>query len=345
MKFFPRRKGLFLLLCRKCIPTVILVGLLLGFINGQSVLWPGGLGFDGVKIDSDSLISKEPKGDEIIETDRMISSGKTLWDWLSLLGVPLSLALLAAWLQSSQKQQAAVDTKEQRERDENRLREEALQAYYDRISVILIDKNLLGTTYVDLKDDPSKRQLVQAATDVIRARTLSILRRFSGDSERKSSVIQFLVDTETISSLSLSLKGADLSGVDLSDVDLSGVDLSSANLTEADLTKANFTRANLSRTNFSAAKLINTIFTRTNLTYAKLDAANAQGADFTAADLSDASLVRSDLRGANFRKTNLSQVTLTFSDLTDIKADKNTIWPARENIIEAKIRRKVSENS
>ncbi|XGB43239.1 MAG: hypothetical protein LVS60_05540 [Nodosilinea sp. LVE1205-7] len=58
---------------------------------------------------------------------------KTLWDWLSLAGVPLSVAGLGFWLQT-----------EQHKRNEEQLQEEILQNYYDKVSALLVDKNLLA---------------------------------------------------------------------------------------------------------------------------------------------------------------------------------------------------------
>ncbi|MDB9529304.1 hypothetical protein PN498_25150 [Oscillatoria sp. CS-180] len=70
--------------------------------------------------------------------------GKTLWDGLSLLGVPLSLAILGYWLQQQQQQQAEAASEEQREIAANEAREDALQVYFDRLSALLVDKNLLA---------------------------------------------------------------------------------------------------------------------------------------------------------------------------------------------------------
>jgi hypothetical protein len=69
--------------------------------------------------------------------------GKTLWDWLSLLGVPLSLAGLGYGLQQQQQKRAETLSKEQREIAADEAKEEVLQAYIDRLSSLLVDKNVL----------------------------------------------------------------------------------------------------------------------------------------------------------------------------------------------------------
>lgn len=97
-------------------------------------------------------------------TTTTLQSAKTLWDWLSVLGVPVSLAILGFWLQQLQQKRTDEQTRLERERTEQQekfekerseqraklekeiaeanQREEALQAYFDRLSTLLVDKNL-----------------------------------------------------------------------------------------------------------------------------------------------------------------------------------------------------------
>mgnify|MGYP001791046152 FL=1 len=81
--------------------------------------------------------------------------GQSFWQWLELLGVPLSLAVLGYLLQRQQRKQArteanqqrkiaAVEAKQQREIAADEEREEILQKYIDRLSTLLVDKNLLA---------------------------------------------------------------------------------------------------------------------------------------------------------------------------------------------------------
>ena len=68
---------------------------------------------------------------------------KSFWDVLGILGVPLVLAILGAWFQKTQQEQSERIAKEQREQDGDETREEVLQLYFDRVSALLIDKNLM----------------------------------------------------------------------------------------------------------------------------------------------------------------------------------------------------------
>ena len=103
------------------------IGFTVAVLISHFLLWPGGFGFWGGK--SITLEEGSQGTTKITTTD----PGKTLWDWLSLLGVPLSLAILGAWFQASQQKQANEEA-----------REDVLQVYFDRLSTLLVDKNLLA---------------------------------------------------------------------------------------------------------------------------------------------------------------------------------------------------------
>jgi uncharacterized protein YjbI with pentapeptide repeats len=288
-----------------------------------------------------------------------------LWDWLSLLGVPLSLAILGYWLQQNQQRRTEVVAKEQRERDEkvakeqrelaaDETKEEVLQVYFDRLSTLLVDKNLLAIAYkvyaseTQETENPLKngatleeRELLDSAVDVIRARTLSILRRFENDPERKTSVIRFLLEAKIVSKLKLSLSAAHLSevnlngGDDLSQADLSGANLyysklNEVNLSEANLSGAVLREAKLNEAKLNGAKLIASNLSGANLRKAELISAdlrkaNLRKAIFSGADLCDAALRKANLSGTNLNRANLSgarfsnNVGLIDSDKADMK--------------------------
>jgi uncharacterized protein YjbI with pentapeptide repeats len=306
---------------------------------------PEQLGWTGFKKDTE--VSKTEK---IIENGKEITvvtkdiSGKTLWDWLSVLGVPGMLFLLGVWFQQQQQKIA-----------ESNQKEEVLQAYFDRLAALLIDKNLIAiAAKVDKFGDETKehQELLSASKYVIRARTLSILRRLEGDGERKGNVIQFLIEAEVIGKLKLDLSGANLSDAiltkaDLSkailnkanfnkanliDANLSGASLIGANLSDADLFKADFSSAILINVdldsaylrgiNFSGAILRNTYlrginFSSANLSKANLNEADLMGAILINTDLSHASLISTDLRHANLSNAGFSKAILIDADLRD----------------------------
>ena len=143
-------------------------------------------------------------------------SGKTLWDWLNLLGVlavPVVVGFGAVWFTTRQGKVADAENKDNQ-------RETALQAYIDKMSELLLEKYL--------RDSAEEGEVRKIA----RIRTLTVLR--SLDTKRKASVLQFLYEAyligyPTVNAQSIvGLSGADLSGTDLSFAKLSGANLSGA---------------------------------------------------------------------------------------------------------------------
>jgi uncharacterized protein YjbI with pentapeptide repeats len=217
-------------------------------------------------------------------------SGKTLWDWLQLLIVPLVLAIGGFSLSQMQK------TIEQRRTTDNQ-REAALQAYIDKMSELLLTNHLR-----DLAEDKEVQKIA-------RVRTLTVLLRL--DAERKGSVLQFLYESDLIKkdkSFIGFLYRADLSGANLYKAILFEADLSRANLNNAYLFGADLSNANLT----SGAKLI-----EVNLSNASLFGADLSGADLSGADLSNANLSNAILFGANLSNANLSNASLFGTNLSE----------------------------
>ena len=211
------------------------------------------LGFTG--LGANETVTKSEKSDKqgnVIErtTSTTFQDGKTLWDWFSLLGVPLSLVLLGAWLQYLQQERNNKEAEVEKDIAAENRREEAIQTYFDRVSTLLVEKNLLAIGAKSDTATPEQKELLAVSVDVIRARTLSTLRRLEGDGQRKTSLIRFLLEAEGISKLKLDLSGADLSGADLFRADLNGAKLSEAKLSEAKLAFAKLRGAVQNRTNF-----------------------------------------------------------------------------------------------
>ena len=292
-----------------------------------SIIW-GGLGiwqiyrteflagFWGITNDEIAVVTIEKDGDdnEDMSTETIIiqDPSKSFWDGLQLLGVPLVLAVLGAWFQKTQQEQAEQVAKDQREQNADETREEVLQLYFDRISTLLIDKNLMAIASKDTALSEEK-EILEASLDVIRARTLSILRRFRSDSDRKSSVIRFLAEADMISRLKLNLEGACLHGVILK-----GVSLKEANLQKADLSEANFQGANLYGTQLHEAQLHKAILSEANLNHAILERASLEAANLKGTFLGKASFKEANLNHAVLEGAILNQAILTRTTLTEV---------------------------
>ncbi len=228
-------------------------------------------------------------------------SGKTLWDWLQLLIVPLVLAVGGFWLSQMQK------TTEQRRTTDNQ-HEAALQAYIDKMSELLL-KEHLGERTADGKLKPDYEQV----RNVARVRTITLLIQL--DARRIGYVFAFLREAGlmslTLEDDVVSLKDADLHEVNWSQADLGGAILRGANLNRANLHRtflfgANLTDANLMGANLSEAWLSYVVLARADLRAANLsEALLIDEVDLTEANLSGANLSNADLSNANLNGANL----------------------------------------
>jgi len=215
-------------------------------------------------------------------------AGKTLFDWLNLLGVlaiPIVVGFGAAWFTM---QQGRVS---ERENKDNQL-EAALQAYIDNMSELILDKHLNFGPIKDIRT-------------IARVRTLTVLPRLDG--ERKKIVVKFLYDSGLID------KGSSI--VDLSDADLSSIDLHFTNLSKADLSQVNLQKANMFIADLSGADLNHADLSGADLNGANLREANLRFARLGKTDLSGALLIGADLRGTDLTKVNLFDTDLSDADL------------------------------
>jgi uncharacterized protein YjbI with pentapeptide repeats len=227
-----------------------------------------------------------------------VQSAKNLWDWLGLLAtlaIPVVVGFGVAWFTTQQgKGSAAQNTDNQREN--------ALQAYIDKMSELLLEKNLRGSA----EDDEVRT--------IARVRTLTVLHGL--DAIRKTSVLQFLHESGLVDKNKriIDLSTANLSSSKLGMVNLSRANLSRANFSTAYLGWANFSETDLSETNLSLANLAGAALSGANLSGIKLWNANLSGADFSGADFSGIALVWADIDEAKLRGVPLSKTYLTSSD-------------------------------
>ncbi len=269
-------------------------------------------------------------------------SGKTLWDWLNLLGVlaiPVVVGLGTLWFTTKQSQASDRANKQQHETElqiaTDNQREAALQAYIDKMADLL-EKHLRES-----KPEEEVRKIANI-------RTLTILPRLDG--RRKGFVVQFLLDSGLISinkdvdrekayelnDLSIiSLFGADLSGADLNgpyrlnDVNLAGAilndahlektDLSGAHLHYAELNGAHLEKADLTKAYLVDAKLKGVRLERARLLNAHLAAADLSGAFLISAVMDQVDLTGAKLIGADLSRARLMSAVMDQVNLTDAK--------------------------
>ncbi len=242
---------------------------------------------------------------------------KTLWDWLQLVGIPVVLAVGTLIFTTRQTQISEANRKQQHDTEmqiaEKQQQEELLRIYFDKISDLLLNK--------ELDSNPTIQSIV-------RARTLAALHMLN--TERKAIVLRFLYDADLLLHVKSFLYGLDLSNTDLNRLDLRGADLRGANLERAILDQADLRGANLSWANLSGVWLNRADLGGANLERGNLSGANLGGARLGRANLSganlggaylggaylgDADLYLADLRAANLGGAILGGANLSLADL------------------------------
>jgi hypothetical protein len=113
--------------------------------------------------------------------------GMTVRDWLQLLIIPFALVVIGLLFEMQQAEREARRAEAERALAEQRAQDEALQAYLDQMSTLLLEKDLR-----------SSDELSEVRT-LARARTLTVLGRL--DPSRKTAVMQFLVEAELVQSV------------------------------------------------------------------------------------------------------------------------------------------------
>lgn len=260
-------------------------------------------------------------------------NGRTLFDWLGVIAIPLFLGLLTFlqwWIAEEREKQDEMIA------EKNRLHT-VMSSYLDQMTKLLIEYEANATADQEVQND------IQA---VARAITLNASRQLDG--ERRGQLLKFLYESELIgqcpfelvpqsdqaakkeadckrSRLSLddikleeatffnrrfSMAGADLRGAFLDGAHLPGVTLAKAvmnavNLPAADLTGAVLNDAHMDQAVLSHAQLTDAFLIGTKLSNANLSNANLIGANLKRADLEWADLKGANLTGANLEGANL----------------------------------------
>lgn len=223
---------------------------------------------------------------QVIYSSGEIHHAKTLWDWLDLLIVPVILAIGGFIVNSTVQRAERVRVEKQAETDrqlaDDRFKEEALQSYLDRMTELLLEKEL------------SKTERSSEADTVARARTLTILR--SVDGARKGLLINFLYEAGLIQDDPIiHLDAADLRFSILRDAMLNSINLEDAILSQSNFSYASLTRARLARAKFRQSRLDGVILTES---------------DLTETDFSQSRLIGADLSGAIIEKTHFVKAVL-----------------------------------
>jgi uncharacterized protein YjbI with pentapeptide repeats len=243
-------------------------------------------------------------GERVLEKSetREIQPRRTLWDWMSLLLVPLMIAGIASfftWWQNNSQQ--AQEERQRARLAESQAQFTSVQAYLDQMNNLMLEKGLLLSEEGD------------TVFTLAQARTTTTLAQLDG--EHNQSVTRFLSDSGLLREPPLlaktDLEGAELPKAVLPEANLEGTNLSRANLANANLNGAAFSAtekegegitliaANLTRADLTKASLQGANLSECHLKEAALTDATLQSADLSSADLQGADLSHAALQGAN----------------------------------------------
>ena len=269
--------------------------------------------------------------------------GKTVWDWLQLLIVPIMLSLITVaftWQQNERQQRIEGNRAKQAQKIENqraeaerelaeqRAQDETLQAYLDQMGSLLLERDLRES-----QEDSDVRRLA-------RARTLVVLDALG--SARQNRVLRFLEETELIQARPsdrppiISLKYASLRNFELIGKQLlRGTDLTQAGLTGAELSGTHLEDTNLSLAHLGGANLRGAYLNDAKLNGAYLYDTDLRGADMSGADLSDAEgrfnsgarMIRTRLAGADLSGADLTNARVTEEQLREAESLEGATMP------------------
>jgi uncharacterized protein YjbI with pentapeptide repeats len=256
-----------------------------------------------------------------VEPDEEYEHGKTLWDWLELLIVPAAIGLGALWFNSRSR-------KTDLEITNDRIYEERLQSYLDRMTELLLEKGLRASQSSD------EVRVVAGARTLTTARTL--------DSQRKGLLLRFLHESDLITaerqpeSETVATRIIDLKDVDLSEANLIRANLEKADLRGVFLHKADLRRANLHKADLCGAILIRADLRGAFLNEAKLERADLKGANLHGTDLNNAKLSLANLEGANLEGVDLTWADLRAAPLNQANLNRATLYGANLSRAELK---------
>lgn len=220
--------------------------------------------------------------------DEKIPRAKTLWDWLEIIIIPATIAIVGGIIKEAEKEKNIKENKE-------KLQLNNIDNYYKIISELLTRNNLL-----ELNADDSN-------WTIARARTILALEQ--ADNERKGQILQFLYESKLLQSpIIINLTGAnfknsELDGIVFRRAEIKGAYFNNSLIRNAFLDESNLTGCDLSGVDFSGSSLSNC-----NMSYANLTGAKLVKLDLTTVDFEGCNLTNCDIRESKILKSQLDSI-------------------------------------
>jgi len=219
--------------------------------------------------------------------DPKIESAKTLFDWLKLLIIPLSLGLLGWSYKESEKVKA-------KKSEEERSRNETLNSFFNVITDLLQNHDLAG--------QPNVQTRAMAKTRI--NMTLSQL-----DGDRKGQVLQFLYESDLIdTNPKLRLLGANFNDSMLDQIVLGNSEIRGAYFKNASIQNANLNGIILNSSNLEKANLSGSLVENADFGYTNLRKCRLKNMDLTSVDFVGANLTKANLKGSTITQAQLDSI-------------------------------------
>lgn len=207
---------------------------------------------------------------------------KTLWDWLDLLIVPISIGIVG-WIYKDYENQ-----KEESRQKENNYTD-LFNNYLKNISELILKEGLLESN--------------EYAMNLARSLTIVALENLDG--ERKGQILQFLKESNVLQNINLlgaNFRNCDLEGIVLKNQIFKGIDFSHSNLTNSFLDGTEFIACNLSSANFSYSSLLNVNFEYSILKNSIIRNTDLKSVNFFGVELGNADLRDSLISDDQFKQ-------------------------------------------
>ncbi len=240
----------------------------------------------------------QPLQKRIWSLSRTGLQGKTLWDWLQVILIPL--VLTASTLTFMQQQNSLAD---------EQFKSQVLQNYTSLIQDLILHEGLLQS-----KPGDNVRTIARTQTDLA-------FRQL--DKDRKINLLLFISQLNLTDS---SNPFINLAEVHFGDTDLSGANLSSSKLGRVKLGRAKLREAKLNRADLSGTDLSYTNLSMTKLNEANLSGANLSGSDLVGVSFGEVSLL-ADLSRADLSRVNLARTSITNEQLKQAKSLQGATMP------------------
>lgn len=219
--------------------------------------------------------------------DPNMEPAKTLFDWLKLIIIPLSLGFLA-WIYKEAEKSIAKKNEEERSKNET------IDSFFTIMSELLMEHKLTNNPRVEVKAMAKTR--INIALNQL-------------DGVRKGTLLQFLYESDLINhNPEIKLLGANFNDIILDHIVLGSAEIRGAYFKKASIKDANLNgiilnSSNLEKANLSGSQVENADFGYTNLKKCKL-----KNMDLTMVDFEGANLTKANLKGSIIRQSQLDSI-------------------------------------